>query len=66
MIKECKVESYAEKYICDKCRDGEMLPNGDNMWLTDPPKIAHKCTKCAETKFLSEKYPIIKFRIINK
>lgn len=65
MIKECKVEAYAEKYICDECKIGEMLPNEENMWLTDPPRFKHVCNKCGKEQGFNEKYPCIKFRIIN-
>lgn len=66
MIKECKVEAYAEKYICDKCKEGEMLPTGENMWLSNPPKFPHRCNKCGFESAFIERYPTIKFRIINE
>lgn len=65
MIKKCKVEPYAEKYICDNCRKGEMEPTGENVWLTDPPKFKHRCNICNEEIFLTEKHPVIKYRIID-
>lgn len=66
MVKECKVEFYAEKYICDECKNGEMIPTEQNMWLSYPPKFQHVCGKCGYETLLTEKYPVIKFRIINE
>ncbi len=64
MIKTCNVKCYGEKYICDKCKEGEMLATGDNIMLTMPPKFKHKCNKCGEETYLLEKYPAIRFKIV--
>lgn len=63
MIKTKKVESYAEIFICDKCKIREMQPTGENIW-TDPPLFKHKCCSCGEEQHLNEKHPAIKYRII--
>lgn len=64
MIKEYKVEPYAEVCICDKCKEGEMIPIGENQWLSNPPKFKHKCTICDNEEFYIERYPVIKYRIV--
>lgn len=63
MIKTCKAEAYAEIYVCDKCKTGEMKPTGENIWTVDPPLFKHKCDTCDEEKGLNEKYPVIKYRL---
>lgn len=63
MIIECKVETYAEKNICDECKEGEMINDGETMWLSNPPKFSHKCNKCGHKQMFTDKYPTVKFRI---
>ena len=62
MIQEVKVETYLEKIICDRCKEGEMLPTGNNMYLTEPPKFEHMCNKCNNIEIYQEKYPTIKYK----
>ena len=61
MIEKIKVETYVEKCICDRCNEGEMLPTGNNMYLTEPPKFEHKCNKCDNIEIYQKRYPAINY-----
>ena len=59
MEKRTKVDTYLVELICDKCGEGEMLPDGIAK-PTSPMKYEHKCTKCGHTvDILGETYPRI-------
>lgn len=64
MEKEFLLKPIGIKYICDNCNEGEMMPIGENSWLSNPPKFNHKCNKCGSEKLLNEKYPIIRYKTI--
>lgn len=63
MEKEIKVVPYRVEYVCDKCGEGEMCPNGI-MKLTSPPKWEHQCTNivCNNRENFFEEYPYIRYR----
>lgn len=61
MIKRVPVSTYVDKCICDRCKEGEMLPTGNNMYLTEPPKFEHLCNKCNNIAIYTERYPVIKY-----
>lgn len=65
MEKEFLVKPIGIKYICDTCNEGEMIPTGENNWLTNPPNFNHKCNKCGKELLLSDKYPIIRYKEID-
>ncbi|AOY53362.1 hypothetical protein [Clostridium perfringens] len=64
MEKEFLIKPVLVKYICDFCNKGEMMPNGKNNWLSNPPKFEHKCNKCGNKIVLNEKYPITRYKIL--
>lgn len=64
MEKEFLIQPICIKYICDTCNEGEMLPTGENYWLSNPQKINHKCNKCGKEMMLNDKYPIIRYKDI--
>ncbi|MGO1061082.1 hypothetical protein ACTL32_18370 [Planococcus sp. FY231025] len=55
------VRSIGVKYICDSCKQGEMVITGKSDWIADPPKFEHTCDNCKEINFFIEKYPTIRF-----
>lgn len=59
-----KIEPIGVKYICDKCKEGEMLPTGNNDWATNPPQFEHACTFCNQIENFEEKYPLVRFKVI--
>lgn len=56
-----EIQPVVVRYICDKCGDGEMLQSGKIAWMTDPPQMPHKCTKCGHEQAFTEKYPAVRF-----
>jgi len=60
MEKELDIKPIGIKMFCDKCKKGEMLPNG-NMLLSDPPQWEHKCNKCGHEENYKYKYPRIRW-----
>lgn len=65
MEKEFPITPIAVKYICDNCKEGEMIPTGENIYLTEPMQFKHKCNKCGEEIILHEKYPVIRYKSID-
>lgn len=66
MEKEFTVKPIGVKYICDYCKVGEMISTGNNNWSSNPPKLEHKCNHCGTKILLNEKYPLIRYKTINK
>jgi len=64
MEKHYAVQPTGVQYICDTCREGEMLPTGQNNWSTDPPEFEHSCNQCGTKNTLKEKYPLIRYQSI--
>lgn len=51
-----KADCIAVDYVCDKCNEGRMRPNG-NVLQTDYPQYEHTCNKCGDKKHYGCKYP---------
>lgn len=66
MEKEFAIKTVGIKYICNCCKVGEMTPTGNNDWKCNPPKFEHKCNYCGAKIFLSEKYPLVRYKTTNK
>lgn len=62
MEKEVRVETYGVIKICNTCESGEVLPTGNDSYMPEI-KLEHKCINCGDLVYLSEKYPLIKYRI---
>lgn len=51
-----RAECVAVDYICDKCGEGRMRPDG-HVLQTDYPQYQHVCNKCGHKHFFGQKYP---------
>jgi hypothetical protein len=58
-----EVKTYRVKMICDKCKEGRMIPIG-TMLMTTPVKFPHKCDKCNGIEHYSEQYPKVIYKEI--
>jgi hypothetical protein len=61
MEKHYDVVPIGVMYICDICKEGEMIPTERNDWSSDPPLFEHSCNKCEGKEKFDKKYPLIKF-----
>lgn len=61
MEKEIQVEPICVQYICDSCKEGEMIFIKFNHESMIHP-FSHQCTKCGCNIDLQEKYPLIRYR----
>jgi len=61
-----RVNVIGVEYACDDCHEGVMLPTGEILQLTQPPKHGHKCNACGADKFLTILYPTIRFERIEE
>lgn len=43
--------------ICDKCKKGKMMPNGNVVLTTFPEQYPHKCDNCGKVVSYHIKYP---------
>lgn len=43
--------------ICDECKKGKMMPNGNVVLTTFPTQYLHKCDNCGHTENYNVKYP---------
>ena len=61
MEKETEVKSYKVIMICDRCKQGEMVPTG--MMLTSfPGMYDHKCNCCGYRATYKVQYPTIVYK----
>ncbi|MED1556790.1 hypothetical protein [Bacillus paramycoides] len=61
MEKEFEVHPVLARYICDSCKEGEMLPTGE--WrMINPPTFEHECNKCGKKISFLEQYPLIRWK----
>lgn len=54
------VKAYKVKKICPEC-GGEMIANGELVYLTSPLQYQHKCEDCGYEDCYLEAYPCIKY-----
>ncbi len=60
MEKKTEVRSFEVTYICDECKEGEMIYIGEFMsnWnLT----YQHRCEKCFHIQYFDLVYPIMRY-----
>ncbi|MDT8719706.1 hypothetical protein IAI10_24015 [Clostridium sp. 19966] len=57
------VKPVGIKYICDVCKEGEMIQTAYNDWESNPPRYEHICTNCSTKIYLNEKYPLIRYEL---
>lgn len=55
MVAEVKTLSVYMK--CDKCQNGLMEPNGNGVFMVEPPRYPHKCNNCGYEKSYHIRYP---------
>ena len=53
-------------YLCDECKEGVMLYEGNVIMPTDPPQIPHKCNKCGFEKNFTDTYPKLGYKKLKK
>lgn len=61
MEKTFTVKPVGVKYICDSCKNGEMLPTENIKMFEKHIEFTHKCKKCGSEKDFTEKYPLIRY-----
>lgn len=64
MERQFKVKPVGIKYICDKCKEGEMNQTGQMQMYDDYATFIHKCSHCEHKLELKEKYPLIRYKQI--
>lgn len=47
-------------YVCDKCREGEMVRVETNFWY-DRPGVTHACGNCGNQQLLDRIYPYTEY-----
>ena len=57
------VKTSGVKYICEKCKNGVMMPTGMKT-TEEPPKFQHKCSACGDLQLLDRTYPAIEYTVI--
>lgn len=65
---EFRVEPYGVAMACESCGIGRMLPTGDYVLATNPPKHPHQCnnTACRAVANYTERYPVTRYREVTK
>lgn len=53
------VTTYLTDYICDKCGQGEMSPNGAINHEVTPIVYTHLCENCGEAADFPVQYPVL-------
>jgi len=64
--KDFEVKTYKVHYICDECKQGELLPTG-TCYPTNPPQYPHKCSNidyCNSARTFNIQYPALKYEEI--
>lgn len=61
--KTFNVRPVGVKYICEFCKEGEMVQDKDNkeVLMSYPSQFPHKCNKCNKTMYLPKPYPYIEW-----
>jgi hypothetical protein len=54
------VRTHLLEYRCDKCNNGNMMPNG-SATTTYPQRYGHVCTSCGNTEQFDHIYPQLKY-----
>ena len=52
-----EVKTYEINMVCDKCRQGYMLPVGNIVFTTYPIQYPHQCTNCGNIENYTIQYP---------
>jgi len=60
-----KVETLGLKYVCDECKEGDMIFTGLGT-QKQPQKFQHKCNKCGKEKLLDRQYPGVEWKEMKK
>lgn len=63
MEEEFSVVPIGVKCKCNLCDFGEMIYTGLNNWKSNK-SFEHKCNQCENVKYLNEKYPTIRYKIL--
>jgi hypothetical protein len=53
---EFEIRPVGVKYICDKCSEGEMLPEGEASLSDGRTLYPHSCSKCGHKEVFNERY----------
>ena len=53
------IDACGVGYICDSCKKGNMVANGQTLYIEHPKthKYTHICTNCGKSKMMDIKYP---------
>lgn len=55
MVAEAKV--LIVNQVCDKCGEGSMQRDGNEVYMSYPPLYPHKCDKCGYKANYNNSYP---------
>ena len=59
-----EVKMIEVDFLCPKCEKGNLRPNGNVSWLSDPPQFPHKCNSCDYEQTFTVKYPTLSYVIV--
>ena len=60
-----KVETIGRKYLCDKCKKGDMMATGLGT-EKEPKRYQHICNNCGEEILLDKQYPGVEWKEIKE
>lgn len=61
----CELEIYGVRFLCDACRQGEMIGdrNGAKRGEADKAQFLNRCVHCEAEAWLDTVYPAYRFQI---
>jgi hypothetical protein len=64
MERRYEIRQEEVAYVCDACREGEMLSDGFCL-TSNPPQYPHRCNRCGHMQTFDARYPFTRTSRLN-